>query len=299
MSTPTATPRTSCVIEMPPVNPPRTTPTATPRTDAALLSSDCAWNCGHTFKLLIEEKYDQGKCVCTGPDIAWGNAGVVVLANFARQLETELTAARSERDLAITRVASILWSGAIDKHTCGDVQKWVEDYTAELTRLRAEVERLKKQIKDDNRSYGCELRDPNGTIWEQAAKDHARAERAEVEVEQLKADVTRETTVCDTACMEAQRLRAELKELSQVYELNKVSIDELDADRARAERAEAELANEKARLDWLDMNRRLEHGNCDRSSRSWYLLIVPTGYDYYKGGVDLPLRAAIDAAMKP
>ena len=51
----------------------------------------------------------------------------------------------------------------------------------ELARLRAEVERLKKQIKDDNRSYGCELRDPNGTIWEQAAKDHARAERAEAE----------------------------------------------------------------------------------------------------------------------
>ena len=49
----------------------------------------------------------------------------------------------------------------------------------ELVRLRAEVERLTKQIKDDNRAYGCELRDPNGTIWEQAAKDHARAERAE------------------------------------------------------------------------------------------------------------------------
>ena len=48
-------------------------------------------------------------------------------------------------------------------------------------RLRAEVERLKQQIKDDNRSYGCELRDPNGTIWEQAAKDHARAEKAEAE----------------------------------------------------------------------------------------------------------------------
>jgi len=55
------------------------------------------------------------------------------------KLETELAAAQSERDLAITRVASILWSGAIDKHTCGDVQKWTEDYTAELTRLRAEL----------------------------------------------------------------------------------------------------------------------------------------------------------------
>jgi hypothetical protein len=51
--------------------------------------------------------------------------------------------------------------------------------TAERDQLRAEVERLKKQIRDDNRSYGCELRDPYGTIWEQATNDHARAERAE------------------------------------------------------------------------------------------------------------------------
>lgn len=41
---------------------------------------------------------------------------------------------------------------------------------------------------------------------------------------------------------ELARLRAELKELSQAYELNRVSIDELDADRARAEKAEAALA---------------------------------------------------------
>ena len=58
----------------------------------------------------------------------------------------------------------------------------------ERDQLRVEVERLKKQIKDDNRSYGCELRDPNGTIWEQATKDRARAERAELEVERLKRD---------------------------------------------------------------------------------------------------------------
>lgn len=68
----------------------------TPRTDAALLSSDCACNCGHTFKLLSEEKYDQGKCVYTGPDIANGNDNVVVLADFARTLETELAAEREK-----------------------------------------------------------------------------------------------------------------------------------------------------------------------------------------------------------
>jgi hypothetical protein len=65
------------------------------------------------------------------------------MTDLARTLERELVEARSERDLAITRVACILWSGAIDKHTCGDVQKWADYYTAELTRLRAEVERWK------------------------------------------------------------------------------------------------------------------------------------------------------------
>jgi hypothetical protein len=167
-----------------------TPPTATPRTDAALLTSDCAYNCGHTFKLLIEEKYDQGKCVSTGPDIAWGNAGVVVLADFARQLETELARLRAE-----VSEARRAWLGDDYGHLplVEALEKFCSDSDAESDRadvlyqrscevehkLRAEVERLTKRIADDNKAYGCELRDPNGTIWEQAAKDHARAARAE------------------------------------------------------------------------------------------------------------------------
>ena len=46
---------------------------------------------------------------------------------------------------------------------------------------------------------------------------------------------------CDECNARTAALTAELKELSQAYELNRVSIDELDADRARAERAEAEI----------------------------------------------------------
>ena len=45
---------------------------------------------------------------------------------------------------------------------------------------------MKKQIKDDNRSYGCELRDPYGTIWEQATKDHDRAGKAERALAELR-----------------------------------------------------------------------------------------------------------------
>ena len=51
-------------------------------------------------------------------------------------------------------------------------KNWVEhhsqhadDLIGENVKLRADLERLTKQIKDDHRSYGCELRDPNGTIW--------------------------------------------------------------------------------------------------------------------------------------
>ena len=71
-----------------------------------------------------------------------------VLYAEIERLRGELAAARSERDLAITRVASILWSGAIDKHTCGDVQKWAEDYTAELAHLRAEVKRWQAEAEE-------------------------------------------------------------------------------------------------------------------------------------------------------
>jgi hypothetical protein len=233
----------------------------TQRTDAALLSSDCACNCGHTFKLLVEEKHDQGKCVHTGPDIANGNDGVVVLADFARTLERELAAARSERDLNITRVASILWSGAIDKQTCGDVQKWADDYTAELARLRAEVERLTKQSKDDNRSYGCELRDPNGTIWQQATKDHARAEKAEAEL-------------ADWSVLKGWGGTPEI-----VYKFIKGQQNRIH----HCQDLEAELDSERARLDYLALQmgtpRVADALNCDYSKC-------------------FPIRDAIDLAMK-
>ncbi len=89
---------------------------------------------------------------------------IVEMTDLARTLERELVEARSERDLAITRVACILWSGAIDKHTCGDVQKWADYYTAELTRLRAEVERWKtvaaemSQQREHNANEASRLR---------------------------------------------------------------------------------------------------------------------------------------------
>ena len=68
------------------------------------------------------------------------------------------------------------------------------------------------------------------------------ARELETELAEAKAEAAHYMSVAQKATDDLTRLRAELKELSQAYELNRVSIDELDADRARAERAEAALA---------------------------------------------------------
>ncbi len=106
-------------------------------------------------------------------------AYIVEMTDLARILERELTSARSERDLAITRVACILWSGAIDKHTCGDVQKWADYYTAELTRLRAEVERLTAKIGNQADRIRYLEGATNHATGTPLSKAIARAEKAE------------------------------------------------------------------------------------------------------------------------
>lgn len=91
-------------------------------------------------------------------------------------------------------------------------------YVREVVELRAEVERLTKQIKDDNRSYGCELRDPNGTIWEQAAKDHTRAERAEAELKASRYETVKAAQEGLRECIRAERAEAEVERLTHKIE---------------------------------------------------------------------------------
>ena len=49
------------------------------------------------------------------------------------------------------------------------MQRWNRSET-ELSKAKAEILLLKQRFLDMNKDLGCELRDPNGTIWEHTAK---------------------------------------------------------------------------------------------------------------------------------
>ena len=135
-------------------------------------------------------KWRRGNKRTTAPDpfevgVAIGDAVRLLRELFVMQVraekaESELAAAKAERDLAITRLASILWSGAIDNQLCGDVQQWADDYTAERDQLRAENDEMRVQIEAHKRKGGgCQCAD------DEACAHVRRAERAEAEVERL------------------------------------------------------------------------------------------------------------------
>ena len=165
--------------------------------------------------------------------------------------------------------------------------------TIERDQLRAEVKSLKKKIKDDNFSYGCELRDPYGTIWEQATADHARAEKAEADLaaakERLRSEAMDDYASIKDLQRELTTLTAELTvalanwngalERAMKAEADLVALAQCHDDNCRAVvKIAAELATERARLD------------------SGTILLTVAGERVWHCGVDL--RADIDAAKK-
>ena len=110
-----------------------------------------------------------------------GDGSEIVHASFAAALEIELADSKAECDRTRIRLASLFWSGALDKHTGGDVQRWAEEYTSELARLRAENEDLATRA-------GLRL---SAVDYEKlnAESFKARAENAEVELARLRVQV--------------------------------------------------------------------------------------------------------------
>jgi hypothetical protein len=130
------------------------------------------------------------------------------------KLERELAAAKAECDLNRTRLASIFWSGAMDKFTGGDVQKWAADYTAELTAAKAECERLKDEIL----AIGAKPMFYQPQSYAATRANEIQQERQLNELARLRAEVERWQTVAaqmsderEHNANEAGRLRAEVE----------------------------------------------------------------------------------------
>jgi hypothetical protein len=198
-----------------------------------------------------------------------------VWIEHSRTLERELADANAECDLHRNRLASILWSGAIDKQLCGDVQQWAADYTSELTLLRAEVREARR-------------------AWLGGDYDHLELIEA---MEKFRNDRENEFDAAEAECValrtEVERFKAALADPHALHAhcvrtLTDGQIAHLFGERMtevanRADKAEAELATEKARLDYLAP--RME---------------VPQISDALNGDYSrcFPIRDAIDLAMK-
>lgn len=94
----------------------------------------------------------------------------LVHASTARELETELAVTKD-------RLASILWSGALDNYTGGDIQKWAAEYTAELAAMKARAEKAEAELAKRDSEYlrGTKMVVESASVWQ------TRAEKAEVE----------------------------------------------------------------------------------------------------------------------
>jgi hypothetical protein len=111
-----------------------------------------------------------------------------------------------------------------------------------------------------------------------AERDAARAEVARLDAE--KPWLTQATATIASFRVEADQLRAEVEHFKFLHQCESDSSVEAFA---RAERAEAELAAERARLDWL--NKLKTESDWNEAQFVW-------------NNADTDLRGAIDAAMK-
>ena len=84
----------------------------------------------------------------------------------------------------------------------------VEVMQRRLNRKDAEIAELQAKLKQAHKDYGCELADPNGTIW-----DHASNLKREVEA--LRAEVAAQRTRADAMAGEAIKHEARAERLAE------------------------------------------------------------------------------------
>ena len=204
----------------------------------------------------------------------WSGNAANQMRDECATLERELTAAKAECNLHRNRLASIFWSGAIDKRTCREVQQWDDDYTAELTRLRAELAIAENWVEHHSKHA-------DDLIGENV--------RLRAEVERLKEQLRIESAASAHALHWAEKAEAELadwcvlKGWGGTPEIVHNFIKGQQTRIHHCQDLEAELITERARLDYLGlhMGTRMvaEALNCDYSKC-------------------FPIRDAIDLSMK-
>ena len=144
---------------------------------------------------------------------------------------------------------------------------------AERDQLRAQNDQFSENLSAVGAAYNAEK---------------ARAERAEAEVKRLKSDGAASAFVamaCRASRAETDRnnLRADLAAVKSI----------LAEEKDRAERAEAELAKERARLDYLS-TRGFEHRHHETGDHLGYEWTISN----YSESEDVTLRDVIDAEMR-
>jgi len=127
------------------------------------------------------------------------------LIETCRRFESELQAAKSTASKAMHDYETAVMEIAEWRTVFGDIadaaSKWdamnaqiaelcgTDNYllAVDLDKANAEIAAMKKKFFDLNREYGCELRDPNGTIWEHAATVTKELDQARLDIAALKA----------------------------------------------------------------------------------------------------------------
>ena len=183
-------------------------------------------------------------------------------------------AAQAIADSEARATAALRAAIALGQQNCDDAY---DDLRAERKDAIARAESAEREVK---RLNGCceklhTIIDTHGyPAGVDYAKMEARAERAEAEVQRLKADGAASAFV-DMACR-ASRAETEVERLRSDRDCEKRLRKDADEFRenaiARAERAEAELAAERGKLDWVFENYVVEAKDFRRGNRYVYYL---------------------------
>lgn len=113
-----------------------------------------------------------------------------------------------------------------------------------LAALTEHAKGLEARILSDNKAYGCELRDPNGTIWEYA-------ETLKKRVDELENELAKVQLVADHRAKTLTELEADRERLEYTFTTNRYFSDRATIDSARNAQPAANTGDNRRTEDKL------------------------------------------------